>query len=249
MCPRHGAIKAVPDPRISTSNGEHLYQLSDNVPYLLCPRQYLTGLDALVNEEVLVTISRDPHGKELFRQQKLDSRERALLIVLMLARTPVNQRSAKVQLQLSLFNLQNDKLLLYKHVDGGTGEMHLDLNQYCALLHNAPGLSTAPLLRDASEFAGPYTLRFAHHARLGAPYGPEHEIQRHTFEVMNRKPQTVTKEKSGFGRFRERVQQHRRWRGFKLLCAFFLVLSVIAAIVCMLYFRFGQKRKGFMDTD
>jgi hypothetical protein len=91
------------EPCRKTEDGMFLFHLSETVPHLLGPQEYITGLGALATFHTPPMISMDEDGKELFKQLLTGSLDRALLLILMFAEQHEAERSIIVQHWLSPF--------------------------------------------------------------------------------------------------------------------------------------------------
>jgi hypothetical protein len=97
-------------------DGTQLARLSDTIPCLFGPREYIEGYNVINNFNNPMITPEDEDGTPLFKRDLCGPRDSALLIVLMFAGVPAYDRSPIVFHWLSLFEsgLHGDKLCCYK---------------------------------------------------------------------------------------------------------------------------------------
>lgn len=150
-----GALNELDDPYAynpSLLNGTRLAHLSDTIPCLFGPNQYIEGYDAINCFNNPIITPKGGHDAPLFNCNLYSPHDSALLTVLTFASIPAYDRSPVLSHALKPFSsgLRGEKLFCYMSYGPSDDllEIEIDLHSYQAMLGNWQRSQTSLDLRD-----------------------------------------------------------------------------------------------------
>ncbi|KAF2658370.1 hypothetical protein K491DRAFT_766639 [Lophiostoma macrostomum CBS 122681] len=114
--------------RVKSADGKPLYRLSDTVPYILGPREYVDGIMALNNFSIPPIVPQDDQGNDVFHKELVTRKDKALLVILMFAGQPASERTSIVQHCLAPFTLSTTSALQCWKDHGAEAPATLDIS-------------------------------------------------------------------------------------------------------------------------